>query len=212
MRKTQFVNGEYYHIYNRGVDKREVFLDSSDYFRFIKSLREFNNSLTREERMRLESKRSKKSELSSGKIVEIVCFCLNPNHYHFILKQLVDKGIENFMHKLSTGYTNYFNKKNDRNGSLFQGPFKSVHIGSNNYLLYLSAYVNCNSEVHGISPAENYKWCSFRDYISKKSSGLCSKDIILSQFSSLNEYREFAKNNAKEMKYKKETEKLLLEG
>jgi len=76
------------------------------------------------------------------KLVDVVCYCLNSNHYHMILKQKSNDGIKKFMHKLGTSYTMYFNKKLKRSGSLFQGKFKSIHIDSNEYLLYLSAYVN----------------------------------------------------------------------
>ncbi|MCX6763784.1 MAG: transposase [Candidatus Moranbacteria bacterium] len=213
MRKTELANGEYYHIYNRGVDKREIFLDGNYYFRFLKDIKEFNNNLTREERLRA-SELNSESELSSDepeKLVNVVCYCLNPNHYHFILQQLTDNGIEKFMHKLSTGYTNYFNQKNERSGALFQGRYKSIHINSNEYLLYLSAYVNLNSEIHKIAKASDYKWCSFPDYIGKRNRVLCNKEIILGQFKDLEEYKKYAKINAEEMRKKKEMEKLLLE-
>jgi len=95
---------------------------------------------------------------------------LNQNHYHFILEPLVDDGIQKFMHKLSTGYTNYFNEKYKRNGSLFQGKYKAVHINSDEYLLHLSVYVNLNYKVHR---SLNKKWMenlpisSFDEYIGK---------------------------------------------
>lgn len=215
MRKEPFVNDQYYHIYNRGVDKRRVFLDHSDYARFLLYMNLLNDKKSgmmatwknlKETETR--AKLSKVSELSSGKpLVEIICFCLNPNHFHFILKQSIDKGVGNFMHKISTGYTNYFNKKNNRSGSLFQGPFKSIRIKTNEKLLYLSAYVNCNSEIHGIHKALDYKWCSFSGYIGKREDYLCNKSIILGQFKNKGGYEQFAKSGATEMKIKKEAEK-----
>lgn len=215
-RKTEFANGEYYHIYNRGVDKRDVFQNQGDYFRFLKGLRDFNSKLTREER-----ERKTKSELSSGTelsseseespLVEIIAYCLNLNHFHLILKQTEEKGIETFMHKQGTGYSNYFNKKNDRSGSLFQGPFKSIHIDSNEYLLYISAYVNKNNFIHGYGSGE-WKYSSLPDYTGKRNGRICSKDIILGQFdNNAKEYEKFMDDNALYMKEKKETEKYLLE-
>lgn len=218
MRKTEFAIGEYYHVYNRGVDKRDVFLDGQDYARFLTSIIEFNRvdpigSL-------FEKNLAEKRGLSPQKegdlvpadpLVEVIAYCLNKNHYHLISKQLKDGGISKFMLKLSSGYSSYFNKKYERSGSLFQGPFKSIHINSNEYLLHLSAYVNCNCEVHKIAEAENYKWCSFPDYIGKSNGTLCNKEVILGQFKNLEEYREYAKINAEEMRNKKEMEKLLLE-
>lgn len=211
MRKTQFANGECYHICNRGVDKREVFSNSCDYVRFLLSLQEFNRPDTigsiyeNSFRNNLETKSP-----SKDKLVEIIAYCLNPNHYHLILKQLRTNGIPIFMHKVGLGYSMYYNNKQKRSGSLFQGPFKSAHIDSNEYLLYVSAYVNCNSEIHKIHKADNYKWCSFPEYI-KNQNGLCNKKTILGQFKNKQKYIDFAKINAKEMKRKKEMAKLILE-
>ena len=117
IRRTKFVNNEYYHIYNRGVDKRDVFLDTKDYIRFIVSMREFNRikpigSLYYKNKLARQGIRNPLGVSDScSKIVEIIAYCLNPNHYHFILKQLEDDGITNFMRKVGIGYTNYFNKK-----------------------------------------------------------------------------------------------------
>ncbi|MFA6974164.1 MAG: transposase [Parcubacteria group bacterium] len=221
MRKTQFANGEYYHIYNRGVDKRDVFLGEEYFERFLLSIQEFNRqdaigSIYQNSFKQSEVVLGTKSPIgdlvpATSPIVEIIAYCLNPNHFHFILKQLGDGGISKFMLKLSSGYTTYFNKKQKRSGSLFQGPFKSIHINSNEYLLYLSAYVNCNSEVHGIEEAEDYKWCSFLDYMGKRKGILCNKEMVLGQFKNNEEYREYAKTNALAMKDKKDMEKLVLE-
>jgi putative transposase len=244
MRKIIFAKDEYYHVYNRGVDKRDVFLDDADFLRFLRNLREFNNELLREERIRL-AELSSESELSSVNpnssgnfgnpeecFVEIVAYCLNPNHFHLILKQVSQKGIEKFMHKVSTGYTNYFNRKYERSGSLFQGPFKAIHIDSNEYLLYLSAYVNRNYFIHGYqegslapmgaklpSYANEWKYCSVLDYIGKRGGTLCEKNIILNQFAidpelssgSAVEYGKFLNENSLFLKRKKELEKYCLE-
>jgi putative transposase len=194
MRKIDFVIGEYYHIYNRGVDKRDVFLDENDYSRFLVSMREFNQVNPIGSIFEKKEKGSSTSlEVELPKLVEVVCYCLNPNHPHLILKQLEYKGIEKFMHRLDTGYTKYFNRKNNRSGALFQGRYKAIYIDSNEYLLYLSAYVNCNSEVHKIANAENYKWCSFPDYIGKRDIKICEKNIILGQFGNFEEYKNMLK-------------------
>lgn len=215
MRKTQLVENEHYHIYNRGVDKRDVFLDDFDYIRFLQSIQEFNSadpvgSLYEKHLREKKNESLASTKTKPPKLVEIVCYCLNPNHYHFILRQVAEKGIEKFMHKLGTGYTKYFNQKCKRSGALFQGRFKSSHIAPDNFL-YLSAYINCNAEVHGIAKAESYQWSSFPDYIGKRNGKLCSKEIILDQFRSQKDFHDFAKENAKAMKEKKEFEKLLLE-
>jgi len=209
MRKVELKNGEFYHIYNRGVDKREVFLDKFDYLRFFKSLKEFN----RIEAIGSIYLQSFKKEFSLRnqvpKLVEIVAYCLNPNHYHLILKQVEKRGVEKFMHKVGVGYSNYFNNKYKRSGSLFQGTFKAINIDSDEYLLYLSAYVNKNKFIHGYK--NKFDFSSLDEYIGKADYELCDKDIILKQFRSKKEYVQYLKINAKYLKNKKELARYLME-
>ena len=224
MRKVPLVNEEYYHIFNRGVDKREVFLNEADYWRFLFSLQLMNDK----NNGRMIAWRDFKKVNPDGTLeqffltsnvrkqdplVEIVAYCLNPNHYHLILKQVEEKGIEVFMQKVGNGYTKYFNKKNNRSGILFQGKFKSSHINSNEYLLYVSAYVNCNSQVHKIAPAEKYFWSSFREYIKGKSKHpvVLKKETVLDQFKDGLDYRGFAMKNIVVMQEKKEMGRLIEE-
>jgi putative transposase len=222
MRKTQFANYEYYHIYNRGVDKRTVFEDESDFFRFYISLILLNSEKDglmddwrdfRKWHPRAQLSEFMKKCPKGDSVVELVAYCLNPNHYHLLLRQKKENGIKKYMHKVSTSYTNYFNAKQDRSGSLFQGRFKSSHIKSTGKLLYMSVYVSCNSEVHGISPAKNYPWCSFSEYTSTISkSKLCGgKKVISDNFRNQEDFKDFAKENIKHMKERKEDERLLLE-
>ena len=221
MRKTELANEEFYHIFNRGIDRRDVFLSSKDYERFLLSMELLNDE---NDGLMIAWRDYKKSnpgicldnflKLGFRKrdyLVEIVAYCLNPNHYHFILKQIKDRGVEKFMHKIGISHTKYFNKKNKRNGSLFQGKFKAVHIDSNEYLLYLSAYVNNNNFIHGYSGNENWPYSSLAEYLGNQSSGLIKKDAVLGQFRDINEYKKFMKNNALYMREKKELEKYLIE-
>ena len=152
MRKITFANGQYYHIYNRGVDKREVFLDEADFHRFIISMILLNDERDGlMEQWRNIKKENTEMQFSDFRrlnlrkpLVEFVVYCLNPNHYHFALRQLEENGIKKFMQRLGTAYAMYFNKKYKRSGALFQGTFKAIHVDSNDYLLYLSAYINKN--------------------------------------------------------------------
>lgn len=205
-RKTAFVEGEYYHIYNRGVDKRNIFSDEFDVQRFFQSMEEFNvvepigsiyqNSFKKTTAVTQLGSSTPKS-ITRLKLVNFVAYCLNPNHYHFILQQASERGIEKFMHRLGTGYTNYFNKNNKRNGALFQGRFKAVHINSNNQLLQISAYVNLNDKVHQLgssTPKLVKSRSSWEEYTSVKHSSFCEKDIILDQFKSIKEYQKFAES------------------
>lgn len=153
MRKEPLVTGEYYHIYNRGVDKRDVFNDLTDLERFKESIKQFNqvDGIGSLEIFHKSERSVRALGSQSEPLVAIVAFCINPNHFHFILKQLVDGGIAKFMQKLLAGYTYYFNQKNKRSGSLFQGTFKSKLISNENYFRKIFAYVNQNYQIHNIS-------------------------------------------------------------
>ena len=148
MRKTPFSDGEIYHVYNRGTDKRSIFSDRADVDRFFTSMKEFNTLDPIGSLYELSFEERKLGGSTSKPLVNFICYCLNPNHYHFLLEQVVEKGIEKFMQRLGTGYTLYFNTRHKRSGALFQGRFKSKHVESNDYLLRLSSYINLNSHVH----------------------------------------------------------------
>jgi len=213
MRKQPLAIGEYYHIYNRGVDKRKIFLSDKDYFRFLTSMKEFNQ-VDPIFSLYWHNQQKRKLDVGVGhlqKLVEIICYCLNPNHIHLILKQVTENGISEFMKRLGGGYTNYFNHRYKRSGVLFQGKFKSVHIKTNAHLLYLSAYVNRNYFIHGYGDDSDWIYSSFSDYTRKRNKGICDTGVILDQFKDKNEYREFMEENALYMKEKKEDEKYLLE-
>jgi putative transposase len=217
MRNIELATGEYYHVYNRGVDKRNIFEDESDYYRFFSSLillndvedgliEKYRNHLRSETKIQ-PSEFRRLSLRQERPMVDFVAYCLNPNHYHFIIQQLEKDGIKNFMHRLGTSYTLHFNKKHDRSGSLFQGPFKAAHIKDNGKLFYLTTYVNCNSEIHGIAPAENYKWSSQSYYLGKyKSNLLCNSNPVIKEFRN-GHYEKSAKDNIKHFKEKKEDER-----
>ncbi len=193
MKRIEFANSEYYHIYNRGVDKRNIFESEKDIERFIRSLLEFNqkeaigsiheNSFKNKDKPKLGGSTSK----SDGKLVNFVCYCLNSNHFHLLLEQVADNGIEKFMQRLGTGYTMYFNLKHKRSGSLFQGRFKAVHVDSNEYLLHLSAYINLNNKVH----KNNTLYKSSLDEYKTGNSTMCKFDIIMDQFKDYKDYEKY---------------------
>jgi hypothetical protein len=215
--RERFAIGEFYHIYNRGVDKRDIFSHEGDQHRFLKSMTEFNviepiGSLHE----RAVSIKLGKIKPHKGKLVDIICYCLNPNHYHFILQQKVDGGISEFMKRLGGGYTKYFNTKYKRSGVLFQGVFQSRHVTSNEYLLHLSAYVNLNDKVHRVSVGRFTSKSSWGEYMhNDASNSLCDKKVVLNQFEDIREYVNFAKESLADIlerkQLAKELETLLLE-
>jgi len=147
-RRINFDIGEYYHVYNRGTDKRDIFVDDYDRDRFIFMLYALNTPASVEIRNLLEENISggptsvwhKRDET----IVDIGAWCLMPNHFHILLHENIEGGVSKFMQKLMTAYTMYFNARNSRSGHLFQGRFKAEHVSSDPYLEYLFAYIHLN--------------------------------------------------------------------
>ena len=147
-RKISFSVGEYYHLYNRGNDKRLIFLDDNDCLRFLVLLYVCNNTAE----VHISSYKGDQGvslmemfELERGdSLVSIGAYCLMPNHFHLLVKAESEQGISVFMKKILTGYSMYFNKKYQRSGKLFEGPFKAKHVDEDSYLQYLYAYIHLN--------------------------------------------------------------------
>lgn len=185
LRKDPFVTGEYYHIYNRGIDKRVIFKIMKDYERFIMLLYLANSKepisldelINRKEKTFYEILSLEKDSA----LVSIAAWCLMPNHFHLLVRQEVQGGITKFMKKVGTGYSMFFNIKYDRKGSLFGGLFKSKLIGDNdNYIRHLFGYIHLNPlEIKfpdwekniKTSPADmknfldSYRYSSYQDYL-----------------------------------------------
>ncbi len=197
--REKIAPGEYYHIYNRGVDKRSIVKDAKDSDRFIESIRFFNSKqpIISLREIIIANNQTKKV---ADPLVEVICCCLNPNHFHLLVKEINEGGISEFMKRLGGGYTWYFNNRHKRSGSLFQGTFKSVHIKSNEQLLHVSAYVNLNDRGHKISGlTAGMVRSSWGEYMNKVKLQICKKEIILGQFKSIKEYRAFAESSMKQI-------------
>ena len=151
----------------------------------------------------------KKGGVKDKKLVEFICYCLNPNHFHFILEQVSDRGIEKFMQRFGTGFTKYFNQKHKRDGSLFQGTYKAIHVDDNNYLLHLSAYVNLNNHAHQLGSLASKLIKSSWDEYTTDTTGFSKKEIILDQFKNKEEYKAFAEEALISILEKKQTDKEL---
>lgn len=138
------VTGEIYHVLNRGTENRVVFQNKRDYERFLITLFECNSTdLNFKNRYRIDlSKGNKKSP--EDPLVEILCICLIPNHFHIAVRQLVDGGIAKLMQRVGNSYTKYFNIKNNRKGSLFMSRYKSVHIKTDSQIRHLITYIHAN--------------------------------------------------------------------
>ena len=177
LRKTPFVLGEYYHIYNRGNSKQVIFHDKEDYDRFVKLIFLSNGR----ENFKIYFIGNEVYDFDRGKpLVNIGAYCLMPNHFHLLLTQTNNGSISKFMQKVSTGYSMYYNNKYSRTGTLFEGKFKSEHVKDNRYLKYLFSYIHLNPvkliipnwKEEGIKNKprvlkflENYPFSSYHDYL-----------------------------------------------
>lgn len=204
-RKIILSTDEIYHVYNRGVEKRPIFLIRKDYLRFIALVNYYRfancpikfshfKQLSVEERTNILIRLEKESE----KLVEIMTFCFMPNHVHFLLKQLRHNGISTFMAKVTSGFSHYFNVRYERVGHLFQGNFGAVRIEDDNQLIHTSRYIHLNpitSYLIEIDEIDNYEYSSYLEFTGKKS-GFSNTKEVLSYFKSVEDYKKFIRDQA----------------
>lgn len=211
-----YVKDGFYHVYNRGVEKRTIFEDEQDYKVFLSYLKYSLSPPPKPEKITkvftLQGSPFKgmpKMPKNFQNKIELLAFCLMPNHFHLILKQIDNDSLKSFMMSLITRYSMYFNKKYDRVGSLFQGIYRAVLVTDEPYLLHLSRYVHLN-------PSEFTKdlisaYSSYADYLGLRKTEWLNPNIILEQFNNkvgiefkkVNSYKDFVE------KYKQE-DKLIL--
>ncbi len=182
LRKVNFLEGEYYHIYNRGNSKKEIFHDKYDYFHFMKLMYICNNT----DNIKIFNDNRYGTEVFDKMVENIVslgAYCLMPNHFHFLITEKIDRGVSKFMQKLSTAYVMYYNKKYRHTGSLFEGKFKSVHASNDIQLKYLFSYIHLNpikliqkdwkengiiNKKEALNFLDNYEYSSYKDYSQKE--------------------------------------------
>lgn len=182
-----YVENGYYHIYNRGVEKRKIFKDTVDYKTFLKYLKESlmpppdQNSLKTIFTLKGGTfKGIPRQPQNFNKEISMISFCLMPNHFHFLIKQNSKNGINKFMQSVLTRYSMYFNKKYSRVGKLFQGHYKAVLIKDESYLLHLSRYIHLNpSEITGDIESA---FSSYQEYLNKRKIKWIHPEQILAFF------------------------------
>lgn len=199
----QFIENSYYHIYNRGVEKRHIFMDEMDYAVFLSYLktyllpkdeRELQNTLADENANYAQKAEATKllrmNNFSDD--IELLAYCLMMNHFHFLVKQTQSTSIDSFMNSLLTRYSMYFNRKYKRVGHLFQGTYKAVLVESEEQLLHLSRYIHNNPSSKGV-PFQTYAYSSYGDYLNPGKSSWVKPGEVLAYFASkgINSYQEF---------------------
>lgn len=174
-----YLENAYYHIYNRGVEERLIFQDQEDYKVFLSFVKRYLVVLTQNEvQPRWNTDVSEK--------ILLAAYCLMPNHFHFLVKQITEDGVTEFMRALMNSYVGYFNQKYKRVGGLFQGIFKAAYIDNEAYLLHLTRYIHLNPiELAEMSmkKLEDY-YCSYGEYIGKRNTSWISCDEVLGHFGS----------------------------
>lgn len=195
----QYISGGFYHIYNRGVEKRDIFLDNQDCRVFLNYLKEYLSPKA-EIIKEIKEREDLSEELKAKKIlnlinlnnfydkIDIFCFSLMKNHFHIELRQKNSRDVEMFMRSLTTKYGKYFNEKYNRVGPLFQSRYKGVLIEKEEYLLHLSRYIHLNPRKIIRKKVElvSYTWSSYPAYLGKVDHSWLKKDLLLSYFKTAN--------------------------
>lgn len=203
-RKITLRDGEIYHVFNRGIDRRSTFTDKKEFERIQKLVKFYRHKDTpiRFSQVNQQPQEIREKILSdlykNKRIIDILSYCIMPNHFHFLLQQTEEKGISTFISNITNAYTKYFNTKHKRAGPLFEGVFKAVHIESEEQLIHVSRYIHLNPVASSIIPKEeleNYQWSSYPEYLSRSLAEIAQKEFILSMFKSIKDYQEFVNNH-----------------
>lgn len=191
-----FVNGEFYHLYNRGINKQQTFFSNKDYSRFVKTLFYYQIANPKP-RFSFYKPNGVHIIDTTKRMVDIVAYCLMPNHFHLLIKQLQDGGISEFMRRFVHSYTKYRNIKHKFQSPVFQAIFKAVLIETDEQLLHVSRYIHLNPLVSKLVKDLNfYPWSSYRAYIGLEDNPALAKEEILSFFKSPKEYEKFVLDQA----------------
>lgn len=206
MRNIKIAPGEYYHVFNRGVNKQLIFHDNMDWARFLFLILHFQSpvvlyNIGRPVKLFVKHRVfniKEKQKIANSRFVELTSFCLMPNHFHLIIKEVDENGLSRYMQRVLNGYTKYYNTKYSKSGHLFQGPYRAVHITNNEQLLHLSSYIHRNPRElkKWRNKGNDYPWSSYQDFINKnRFEKLLIFDIISEQFDNKKAYEKFVKTS-----------------
>jgi len=209
VKREQIVAGNIYHVLSRGVDKRNIFLNDDDYLRFTENLSRFNNEDFNSEAISwrpghygaLGANNDKRESL-----VDLLAFCLMPNHYHLLIRPIFDDGLSKFVQKMNHGYAQYFNRKNNRQGTLFESRYKIVPIISEAHFTHIPYYIHFNpldligsgwrkNEIGDMNTElrfiDSYRWSSHLDYSGTRNfPSVTSREFLLNRFGDPDGYKK----------------------
>ena len=189
-RKKKFYPGGYYHIFNRGANRGEIFFSNENYNYCLRLIRKY-------------------SELYN---ISVIAFCLMPNHYHLILRQNSDNSISLLMQVVFNAYVQAVNRRVGRKGTLFEGRFKYIRIERENYILHLCRYIHLNPvKAKLVKVPEDWLFSNYQEWIGQRSSQLFDPDFIAAYFRNANDYQNFVMDYKSEAEWKKKLGEYLLD-
>ncbi len=221
IRKLKFTPGGFYHIFNRGNGRRDIFLNDKDRYRFLQAMYLSNSkdagfTVADLEKIKGGYSLDKIKDLLDKKnvfynpLVRVCTDCLMPNHFHFLVEEIEEGGVSYFMQKLGNSYARYFSIRHNYPGSLFQGRFKAVEVDSDDQLKYLLIYINVLNPAQLIEPElkekgiqdiekvwnkiESYSWSGHQEFMDRRNSVIIDKGLLGKIFSNSQEYSTFAKS------------------
>lgn len=202
-RLIPFAAGEIYHVFNRSIASQPIFRNSKDYqrlsnvinyYKFHKLPLRFShyNRLATE----LKEEFTQKYLNNNKPMLDILAYCIMPNHFHFLLQPFTKAAISDFMRNTQNSYSKYFNTKYKRTGSLFQFMFKGIRIETDEQLLHVSRYIHLNpvtSYLIDVNMLGQYPWSSFKNYVSTRNddTSFVNSKIVLNYFKLQNDYKQF---------------------
>ncbi len=162
--------GEFFHLYNRGVNRDLIFFERRNYDYFLQKLWHYLDS--------------------SG--VDLIAYCLMPNHFHFLVRQQIPDAVSKVIGNTCNGYVKAVNKAFGRSGHLFESKYKMKHVNQTSYLSYLTSYIHMNPvSARLVTLPEEWEYSSCREYLGKRSNRFIDSNLVLELFQSRENYREF---------------------
>ena len=213
-RKTVFANKEVYHVFSKGQGGKEIFRDNKDFQRVVESLVFYlysNPPLRYSHFKRLSNERKQKvfeNFDSQDTNMDVIAYCFLPTHFHLIVRQTKEVGVQNTVRKFQNSYAKYFNTKYNSKGLVFQSPFKAAHLEDENQVVQVSRYVHLKPATTFTVAREkldSYEWSSLSEYLKPDENSMLSPDVVLKAFPNTQEYKDFILNDED---YQKEIVKL----
>lgn len=173
------VPDSFYHVYTRGISKQTIFHDDADYL-YLLSL--FERYLSKD----IDNARTDATYQKLYDSIEVLAYCLMPNHFHLLVYQIDKSGMSRLMHNIMTSYSRYFNTKYKRSGPLFESRYKASRIEADKYLLHISRYIHLNPDCW-----IEYPYSSLRAYLYDDVPCWMNKNRVSELYESTDKYYKF---------------------